>query len=273
MKKYDSFKPIQEITSLHNPKIKQWSQLLNKRGREDQGKFILEGVHLVHEALQTNLELEAILFSVEKGYPIELPERSKLPCEIIGVSEVVFTKCSDTQSPQGVLAVAIKPEWSKEQLLEQVNGLVIVVDGVQDPGNLGTIIRSADAVGATGVVLGRGTVDLYNPKTIRSTMGSLLHLPILEHDLHELLPLVRVKKIQLVGTSLQADQSCYELDMTGSTWFIVGNEGSGVRSELQQYVNQQIIIPMRGQAESLNVAMAATVLLFEAARQRALSKN
>jgi TrmH family RNA methyltransferase len=268
MKKYDSFKPFQEITSLNNPKIKQWSQLLNKRGREDQGKFILEGIHLVYEALQANLELEVILFSLEKGYPEELPERSNLPCESIGVSDAVLSKCSDTHTPQGVLAVAIKLEWSKEQLLEQVNGLVIVVDGVQDPGNLGTIIRSADAVGATGVVLGRGTVDLYNPKTIRSTMGSLLHLPILEYDLHELLTLAQKHPIQLVSTSLQAERSCYELDMTGSTWFIVGNEGSGVSESIQAYVNQKIIIPMHGKAESLNVAMATTVLLFEAARQR-----
>jgi TrmH family RNA methyltransferase len=155
-------------------------------------------------------------------------------------------------------------------LLEQVNGLVIVIDGVQDPGNLGTIIRSADAVGATGVVLGRGTVDLYNPKTIRSTMGSLFHLPILESDLHELLPLARQKNIRLVSTSLQAQHSCYELDMADTIWFILGNEGSGVSESLQPFVSQQIIIPMRGKAESLNVAMAATVLLFEAGRQRAV---
>jgi RNA methyltransferase, TrmH family len=270
MKNYDSNKPVQEITSINNPKIKLWSQLLTKRGRETQGRFILEGIHLVLESLHANLVLEVILFSLEKGYPSEMPESIHISCEIIGVSDAVLAKCSDTQTPQGVLAVALKPEWSKDEMLEQVNGLVIVVDGVQDPGNLGTIIRSADAVGATGVVLGRGTVDLYNPKTIRSTMGSLFHLPILEFDLHELLSLARQKDIQLVSTSLQAEQSCYELDMTGSTWFIVGNEGSGVSLELQKYVSQQIIIPMRGKAESLNVAMAATVLLFEAGRQRAL---
>jgi TrmH family RNA methyltransferase len=272
MKKFYPAKPFQEITSLTNPKIKQWSQLLTKRGREGQGKFILEGMHLVQEALQAQLELEVILYSLEKGYPTELLERSELPCEAIGVSEAVLAKCSDTQTPQGVMAIAVKPDWSTQQVLEQPNALVVVVDGVQDPGNLGTIIRSADAVGATGVVLGRGTVDVYNPKTIRSTMGSLFHLPIMECDLNELLPLVKKHQIQLVSTSLQAEQSCYELDMTGSTWMIVGNEGSGVNADLQQYVSKQIIIPMRGQAESLNVAMASTVLLFEAARQRSVTK-
>jgi TrmH family RNA methyltransferase len=266
MKMSHSNKPIQEITSIHNPKIKLWSQLLTKRGREAQGKFILEGVHLVREALQANVELEVILFSLEKGYPSELP--AEITVEIIGVSDAVLAKCSDTQTPQGIVGIALKPEWSKELLWEQANGLVVVVDSIQDPGNLGTIIRSADAVGVTGVVLGRGTVDLYNPKTIRSTMGSLFHLPILEYDLHELLPLAREKGIELISASLQAEQSCYELDMTRATWFIVGNEGSGVNTELEQYVSQQIIIPMRGKAESLNVAMAATVLLFEASRQR-----
>jgi TrmH family RNA methyltransferase len=270
MKKFDPTKPLQEITSLHNPKIKQWSQLLTKRGREGQGKFILEGIHLVQEALKARLELEVILYSVEKGFPVEIPERGQLPCEVIGVSEAVLAKCSDTQTPPGVIAIAVKPVWSSQQILEQPNSLVVVVDGVQDPGNLGTIIRSADAVGATAVVLGRGTVDLYNPKAIRSTMGSLFHLPILECDLNEILPLVEKHQIQLVSTSLQAELSCYEMDMTGAIWMIVGNEGSGVSSELQRYVSKQIIIPMRGQAESLNVAMAATVLLFEAARQRGL---
>jgi TrmH family RNA methyltransferase len=269
VKKYDSNKPIPEITSINNPKIKLWSQLLTKRGREAQGKFILEGIHLVREALHANLEFEVILFSIEKGYPVELADLSKIPCEIIGVSDTVLAKCSDTQTPQGVLAVALKPEWSKEQLLEQTNGLVIVIDSVQDPGNLGTIIRSADAAGATAVVLGRGTVDLYNPKTIRSTMGALFHLPILEYDLLELLPLARQQNIRIIGTSLQAEQSCYELDMRETIWFILGNEGSGVSESLQPFLSQQIIIPMRGKSESLNVAMAATVLLFEAGRQRA----
>jgi TrmH family RNA methyltransferase len=273
MKNFNTNPSNQEITSIHNPKIKLWSQLLTKRGREAQGKFILEGVHLIREALQANIEIEVMLFSLEKGYPSELPELNDLVCEVIGVSDAVLAKCSDTQTPQGVLAVALKPMYLKEQLWEQAEGLVVVIDGLQDPGNLGTIIRSADAVGATGIVLGRGTVDLYNPKTIRSTMGSLFHLPILEYELHELLPLAREKGIQLVSTSLQAEQSCYELDLTKATWFIVGNEGSGVSAELQPYVSQQTIIPMLGKAESLNVAMAATVLLFEAGRQRGFYRN
>jgi TrmH family RNA methyltransferase len=241
---------------------------LTKHGRENQGKFILEGVHLVQEALQANIALEAILFSLEKGYPSELKDPGLLLCDCIAVSEAVLAKCADAQTPQGVVAIALKPKWSAAEILEQPNALVMVIDSVQDPGNLGTIIRSADAVGASAVVIGRGTVDLYNPKTVRSTMGSLFHLPIIEADLLELLPLAKDKGIQLISTSLQAKQLCYEIDMRPSTWFIVGNEGSGVSVQLQSFVTQQIIIPMQGKAESINVAMAATVLLFEASRQR-----
>ncbi|WP_164821836.1 TrmH family RNA methyltransferase, partial [Paenibacillus koleovorans] len=146
--------------------------------------------------------------------------------------------------------------------------LVVCVDGVQDPGNLGTIVRSADAVGATAVVLGRGTVDLYNPKTVRSTMGSLFHLPIVEAELEPLLAEAGARGVQLVVTSLQAQESCYAVDFTRGTWFVVGNEGRGVSDSVARHVNRHVIIPMPGGSESLNVAMAATVLLFEASRQR-----
>ncbi len=150
------------------------------------------------------------------------------------------------------------------------NELVVAVDGVQDPGNLGTIIRSADAVGAQGIVLGKGTVDLYNPKTVRSTMGSMFHLPIAEADLTQLLPRAQAGGAQLVITDLSASRSCYDLDLTKPTWLVLGNEGSGVSPEVSALVNETVIIPMRGESESLNVAMAATVLLFEAMRQRLL---
>ncbi|NHN34550.1 RNA methyltransferase [Paenibacillus sp. S3N08] len=147
-------------------------------------------------------------------------------------------------------------------------GLVVVIDGVQDPGNLGTIIRSADAVGATGVLLGKGTVDLYNPKTVRSTMGSLFHLPIASGDLHALLPAAAEQGVAIVTTSLQATSSCYDFDFRRPVWFVIGNEGQGVSAEVSALSTEQILIPMQGKAESLNAAMAATVVLFEAMRQR-----
>jgi TrmH family RNA methyltransferase len=262
-----------EITSIHNPRVKLWSQLLTKRGRESQNKYLLEGIHLIQEALLSQAPLETILFLIDRGLPPELQELNAQSVECIGVSEGVLAKCTETQTPQGVVAIARKLLGSIEPLLDTANGLVIVVDGVQDPGNLGTIIRSADAVGATGVVLGAGTADLYNPKTVRATMGSMFHLPVLECDLLKLLPEVASQGIQIISSGLSAVNHCYEIDLTVATWIIVGNEGSGVSREIERFVSQSVIIPMRGKAESLNVAMAATVLLFESLRQRHFCTN
>ena len=264
-----------EIVSIANSRIKQWSQLLTKRGREEQGLFLLEGIHLVLEAFRSEVEVRTVLYSLDKGIPGVLSDYAQpgTPAEWIGVSEAVLCKCTETQTPQGIVAVCRKLSWTPTDILEQSHAMVVAVDGVQDPGNLGTIIRSADAVGATGVLLGRGTVDVYNPKTVRSTMGSMFHLPVAECDLRRLLPAAKDKGIQLVGTRRGASRHCYELDMTPPTWFLMGNEGSGLSPDIESYVDTDIVIPMRGRAESLNVAMAASVLLYEAMRQRHFSKK
>jgi TrmH family RNA methyltransferase len=258
-----------EIVSPQNPRVKEWTQLLDRRGRAKQGKYIIEGFHLVEEAVKAKAEIVTIVYSLDKGKPAELFTAAEERTEWIGVSQAVLEKCSDTQTPQGIFAVVEKPTLNAEELgASGLGDLVVVVDGVQDPGNLGTIIRSADAVGASGVLLGAGTVDVYNPKTIRSTMGSLFHLPILEVDLLEYLPRAKAQGIQLVTTSLQAKHSCYDTDLCRPTWIILGNEAKGVSPAVAAEADVPVIIPMQGQAESLNVAMAATVLLFEASRQR-----
>lgn len=262
-----------EIISVQNPRVKQWSMLLTKRGRDQQHKFLLEGHHLVQEALKAGQPVETVLYALDKGYPEPLRSLSGPDTEWVGVSAAVLAKCSETQTPQNVLAVCRKSDVSAVRLMEQSDALIVAVDGVQDPGNLGTIIRSADAVGATAVILGKGTVDLYNPKTVRSTMGSLFHLPIAEADLRELLPQALKQGIQVIGTRLDAKATCYAADLRRATWILVGNEGAGVSPDLAEYVTQDVIIPMRGQAESLNVAMAATVLLYEAMRQRYFCTN
>ncbi|WNR45537.1 TrmH family RNA methyltransferase [Paenibacillus roseipurpureus] len=257
-----------EIMSVQNARVKDWAQLLERRGREKQGKYIIEGYHLIEEALKAGAGVEVILFLLEKGYPTALASLAGEAVEWVGVSAAVLAKCSDAQTPQGVVAIVARPQLGVDELLASEYDLAVVLDGVQDPGNLGTIIRSADAVGAKAVVLGRGTVDLYNPKTIRSTMGSMYHLPIVEADLVELLPRARERGVRLVTTSLQAQGSCYDTDLRQPTWLIFGNEAKGVSAEVAALSDVQVIIPMQGKAESLNVAMAATVLLFEAARQR-----
>ncbi|OXM85481.1 TrmH family RNA methyltransferase [Paenibacillus rigui] len=261
------------ITSVHNARVKAWTQLLEKKGRDKQGQFVIEGVHLVQEAMAATVPIETIVYSEERVHllPKELLEQAhEQGIECIAVTEQVLGKCTDTQSPQALLAVLPKLAWQAEQLLDtgEGPGLVVVIDGIQDPGNLGTIIRSADAVGATGVLLGRGTVDLYNPKTVRSTMGSLFHLPIAQGELLEALPQAAAQGVAIVTTSLQGSTSCYNYDFTQDVWFVIGNEGQGVSQAVAGLATQHVLIPMRGQAESLNAAMAATVVLFEAMRQR-----
>ncbi|WP_261378463.1 TrmH family RNA methyltransferase [Paenibacillus agilis] len=262
------------ITSVSNPRVKQWAQLQDRKYRNREGRYIAEGIHLVQEALRSGAPVESVVFDQERGLPAELTsyvketETSSQPIEWIAVTDAVIRKCTDAETPQSVFAVMRKPELNWRQLFEAKQALVVVVDGVQDPGNLGTIIRSADAVGATGVLIGRGTVDVYNSKTVRSTMGSMFHLPVVEGDLLELLPEAKEQGVCVVSTSLQAEHSCYSFDFRQPTWFVVGNEGKGVSPQVQSLVDESVIIPMQGQAESLNVAMATTVLLYEAMRQR-----
>lgn len=260
----------QTILSLSNPRVKQWTQLQERKHRNREGRFIAEGIHLVQEALRSKVEVECVVFREDLGFPDELSGFRYVAEDVewIGVTEAILKKCTETETPQPVFAVVKKSPADWRLVFEDVNALVVAVDGVQDPGNLGTIIRTADAVGATGVVLGKGTVDLYNSKTVRSTMGSLFHLPVVEGDLLELLPEAKRHGAHVVSTSLQATDTCYSYSFAAPTWLVVGNEGKGVSAEVQAQVDATMIIPMRGQAESLNVAMATSVLLYEAMRQR-----
>lgn len=257
------------IRSPNNPKAKLWASLLERKFRDKEGLFLLEGVHLVAEALKAGAAVEHIVYLEEQGLPPELEPvvaASGKTCTPAGYE--VFMKCSSTVTPQGVFAVVKKPAHAAEDILARHRSLVIATDRVQDPGNLGTIIRSADAAGASAVLLGKGTVDLYNPKTLRATMGSLFHLPIAEGDLAEWLPRAREAGAAVYAARLEDAASCYDLDWTEDSWLVIGNEGAGVSPDIQQAAGAGVHIPMAGRSESLNAAMAATVLLFEAMRQR-----
>jgi TrmH family RNA methyltransferase len=271
------------ITSASNPRIKQWAQLLERKGRDKQGKYLIEGNHLVSEALAAGVPLEAVLYDPERGVPAELAGAGATGggAPWVAASAAALAKLCDAATPQPIVAVAAMPpreEAAPERAAAWAadpRALVVVVDGVQDPGNLGTIIRCADAVAATGVIVGRGSADVYNPKTLRATMGSLFHLPIVSGvDLPPLLAQVAAGGVggvsgpQVVGATLRAELSCYDADLTQPTWLVLGNEGAGVSPAVAACVTREVCIPMPGRAESLNVAMAATVLLFEALRQR-----
>jgi TrmH family RNA methyltransferase len=260
------------LSSASNPRVKEWAKLLERKYRDREGKFLLEGVHLVKEALDAGWPLEVVAFDESTGVLEEFENYIEGNLQgrpqWISVSPDIIAKCSETGTPQPIFAVASKRPPQKEAIFGTSLGLVAVLDGVQDPGNVGTIVRSAAASGATAVVLGKGTADLYNPKTIRATMGALFHVPVLEADLTELLPEAKRKGIAVAGTSLQASLSCYDYDFRRSVWLVFGSEGSGMSMPVSAMVDDNVIIPMTGRTESLNVAMAATILLFEAQRQR-----
>ncbi|CAI6085935.1 TrmH family RNA methyltransferase [Cohnella sp. JJ-181] len=297
-----SYEPA--LSSLANPRVKGWAKLSERKYRQQSGRFKLEGVHLVLEALAAGWPLEAIVFDEGCGLPDELrpyaerdgshPASGRVGPEWIPASPDIIAKCSETETPQPVFAVALKNGADTSALFggaamegapgssdapsgsadPRGRGPVVVLDGVQDPGNVGTIVRCAAASGAAAVVLGRGTADLYNAKTLRATMGSLFRVPTIEADLAGLLPEAKAHGAVLYGTSLQAEYSCYDLDLTGSgVWLLFGNEGAGLSPAAQALIDRPVIIPMTGYAESLNVAMAATVLLFEAQRQRLVKRG
>ncbi|WP_019908553.1 TrmH family RNA methyltransferase [Paenibacillus sp. HW567] len=259
-----------EIMSPHNTRVKEWAGLQEKKHRDKARKYIVEGIHLVQEALLAEADVECLAYDLDKGMPAELKPhlQSVQGLEVIGVSAAVIAKCSSTGTPQPVFAIVRKEQMGLEAILDKQDSWVIVLDGVQDPGNVGTIIRSADAAGADGVILGQGCADLYNPKTIRSTMGSMFHLPVVEGDLSVILPQARKRGALLVSTSLTGVDSCYTHDFHGSQWLLIGSEGQGISPQTAALVDKSIIIPMAGRAESLNAAMAATILLFEGMRQR-----
>jgi RNA methyltransferase, TrmH family len=258
-----------------NPKLKLVKNLLEKRSaRRKEGKFVVEGPHLVEEALlrsfgasegkQGNL-LDFIVYC-EKLPIVKKLEEAGL--HSIKLSPEQFAELSGVETPQGVLGVVRQLGCQFRDVIREDKTLIVFCMGVQDPGNLGTIIRSADAFGASGVILSKGTVDLYNPKVVRSTMGSLFHLPIvMTEDERETIEHLRQKNVKIVATTLSARKNCYDADLTQSLAILVGNEGAGLGPESVALADEEIMIPMAGRAESLNVGISTAVLLYEALRQ------
>lgn len=245
-------------------KLKRVKTLLEKRNaRKKEGRFVVEGPRLIEEA--GNL-ISFIVHSENLPLVKKLAEKG-VPC--YKVSPKQFKELSGVETPQGILAVVRMPEYSLSQMLKGKETLIVFCDGVQDPGNLGTIIRSAAALGASGVLLSKGTVDLYNPKVVRSTMGSLFHLPIIIlGDNEETLKQLRENNVKIITTTAKAKKNCFEANLSGSLALVVGNEGAGVEEKMLSTADEEVKIPIPGKAESLNVGMATSILLYEALRQR-----
>lgn len=240
------------ITSVQNEKVKQWRKLQKQRDREKAGAFLIEGYHLLEEAKQSGAAILEIIVEQDKEIPKQCHDYP-----ITMVSKSVFAHVSQTETPQGIAAVvamSAPPDITGHH--------VLLVDAVQDPGNLGTIIRTADAAGFDAVVLGEGTVDLYNGKVIRATQGSLFHVPVVRRNLTEMTDLLKADGFEIWAAALKQANIYNQLKVPDKTALIVGNEGAGIHANLLEAADRSVTIPIHGKAESLNVHVAAGILMY-----------
>ncbi len=268
------------ITSLTNPKIKRLLQLKKKsKFREEEDVFVAEGgrmfLELPEEAVLELYVTEAFLTAAKPScgqdfQREDLTERLKqFPNRYETVSEEVFAKISDTVTPQGVLAVVKRMHYRTEDLLADSRPLLLMIEDLQDPGNLGTMFRTAEAAGVSGILMSRDTVDIYNPKTVRSTMGSIFRMPFLYADsLKETIDELKRRGITVYAAALRHSVSYTEADYGKGCAILIGNEGKGLKRETIEAASRAVSIPMQGKVESLNAAVSAAVLLYEARRQR-----
>lgn len=257
----------------NSPRVKELLRLGRRRHREEEEKFIIEGPRLVAEALSAAWPLDAVYYVPEfresgRGEETFAAAR-KRGLITYELPPGVLKRVTATEEPQGVLAVARMQKTGLGDLLRIYPPLVIITDGVQDPGNLGTIIRTAHAAGASGALLLSGTVDLYNPKTIRATAGALFRLPVCQDvDCKEALDFIRQADLKLVVSDTRGEVPLYKADLTGPAAIVIGGEGAGISTPVGEAASLRVFIPMPGGSESLNAAVAAALLLYEAARQR-----
>ena len=259
---------MEHITSMSNPRIRHLQELSTRaKARRRDRAFVIEGARLFAD---TPPEYLREVFATEEFYK-EAPEAVKEKLERAGamlVPDALIRKVSDTRTPQGVIAAAAMPDWEMEDLFRE-NPLILVLENIQDPGNLGTMVRTAEAAGATGILLSADTVDLFNPKTVRSTMSAIFRLPVLTAgDLLEALDLLKERGVATFAAHLGGEKTYDRLSYTGPSAFLIGNEGNGLREETAMRADTKLLIPMHGRIESLNAAMAAGILLYEADRQR-----
>lgn len=260
------------ITSSSNPRIKQVIQWQAKaKERRKDNVFLVEGFKMYEEA-----PLEAIreVYLSEEALEKALGQKEiKSKLERTGYEIVagdIFRKMSDTQTPQGILCVVKRPEYQMEELLAEENPLLVLLENLQDPGNLGTIVRTGEGAGITGVIMSNQTVDIYNPKTIRATMGSIYRVPfIYVESLPETVELLRGKGIRTYAAHLDGKDYYDSFSFQRGTAFLIGNEGNGLSEEVANAADSYLKIPMEGKVESLNAAIATSLLMYEAHRQRA----
>lgn len=256
------------ITSRQNPRLKQLRGAIAGHPRLSNGLIALEGEHLVQEALQSGMVLKTVFLNERRLLPSFLPDH----LELLRIDDEIFASLGETRSPQGIAALMVPPVSTLEQVLWGVP-LILVAAGLQDPGNLGTLIRSAEAFGASGVLTLPGTVSAWNGKALRASVGSIFRVPVVACESADLSLLQQrgVRFVAAVGEGVGSDRitEVADLDLTTSTALLIGNEGAGLSADLLALADAQVTIPCVGTVESLNAAVAGSILLYEAQQQRA----
>lgn len=240
------------LTSVKNEKVKNWRKLHNRKDRMKSNTFLIEGFHLIEEAIASNWQIEEIIVQENVTIP-----NWDLTSPVVKVSENVFQHISQTKTPQGIAAVVYFKMFN-----DIVGDYVLLLDRIQDPGNLGTIIRTADAAGFDAVILGEGTVDLYNDKVIRATQGSIFHIPVIQDNLIERIVTLKNGGYQIWASALTNSKDYHNIKATSKVALVMGNEGSGIQEQILTQADEMIKIPIYGKAESLNVSIAAGILMY-----------
>lgn len=257
------------ISSTKNEQVKNVIELKKKaKARNEQGLFVTEGIRMAAELPKERIERIYVSESFCKN-PDNQSFLSEYP-RYEEVSDSVFEHMSDTQTPQGVLALVRQYEYGIDDLFNQEGAAhLMILENLQDPGNLGTILRAGEGAGITGLIMSHDTVDIYNPKVIRSTMGSVFRVPFFyAEDIFETVEELKARGVCIFAAHLGGRNNYDQEDYTGNTGFLIGNEGNGLTEALTKKADTLVKIPMAGKVESLNAAVAASILMFETARQR-----
>lgn len=264
---------IQVITSCQNKIIKHSRSLQAKKYRDLANEFLIEGIKLLKEAIESHVQLTALLYHNEAARDPEVQSIIKMCMErniaIYELHEKPYLDISETKTPQGVIGIGKKINHDLNALFKSSSFNIIIMEQVQDPGNVGTIIRTADAFGFDMVFLSKGCADIYSGKVIRSTMGSMFHIPIIaDVDLENLLKSLRDLDVYTIAASPHTGLSCYDIEYGNKNAIIIGNESKGLSSDIMDMVKIKANIPMIGMAESLNAGVAAAIMMYEVIRYK-----
>lgn len=257
------------ITSKDNETIKQLKKLKEKKYRDQENCYLIEGIKLIKEAIQENAKIKLIIICDDCKQENELETELKYEIakyECISVSEKIFLSLTNVVNPQGILAVVEKENKNNE--IDYNEDLYLILDDIQDPGNMGTILRTADSLNMKQIIVSKDCADVYNPKVVRSTMGAIFRINIVEsEDLVKTIKEMKKHKITVMATSLETEKTIYNVEYE-KTAIVIGNEANGVEKEILELADKKVKIPMPGKTESLNASVATAVILYEAMRKK-----